>query len=70
LPGVFVPGVWLPNAREKKALREEGFFFSLDRVVRGAGMSVRQTEKDEPQPQVLVAFGFLMTNCAPSRPSE
>ncbi|MGF6442274.1 hypothetical protein QF002_003085 [Paraburkholderia youngii] len=24
-----------------------------------------QTENDEPQPQVVVAFGFLMTNCAP-----
>lgn len=29
-----------------------------------------QTEKDEPQPQVLEALGFLMTNCAPSSPSE
>ena len=28
-----------------------------------------QTEKDEPQPQVVDAFGFLMTNCAPSRSS-
>ena len=26
-------------------------------------------ENDEPQPQVVVAFGFLITNCAPSRPS-
>ena len=26
-------------------------------------------ENDEPQPQVLVALGFLITNCAPSRPS-
>ena len=25
------------------------------------------TEKLEPQPQVVVAFGFLMTNCAPCR---
>jgi citrate synthase len=23
------------------------------------------TENDEPQPQVVVAFGFLMTNCEP-----
>ena len=29
----------------------------------------RQAENDEPQPQVVVAFGFLITNCAPSRPS-
>lgn len=24
-----------------------------------------QTEKDEPQPHVVVAFGFLITNCEP-----
>ncbi len=29
----------------------------------------RYAENDDPHPQVLVAFGFLMTNCAPSRPS-
>ena len=28
-----------------------------------------QTEKLEPHPQVVVAFGFLITNCAPSSPS-
>ncbi len=28
-----------------------------------------QAVKEEPQPQVEVAFGFLITNCAPSRPS-
>jgi hypothetical protein len=28
-----------------------------------------QTEKDEPQPQVVEAFGFRITNCEPSRPS-
>ncbi len=28
-----------------------------------------QTVKEEPQPQVDVAFGFLITNCAPSSPS-
>jgi hypothetical protein len=26
----------------------------------------RYAENDEPQPQVEVAFGFLITNCAPS----
>lgn len=26
-------------------------------------------ENEEPQPQVEDAFGFLMTNCDPSRPS-
>ncbi len=29
-----------------------------------------QVEKDEPQPQVVVAFGLRMTNCAPSRSSR
>jgi len=28
-----------------------------------------QTENDDPQPQVVLALGFLITNCAPSRPS-
>ena len=28
-----------------------------------------QAENDEPQPQVDWAFGFLITNCAPSSPS-
>lgn len=27
------------------------------------------TEKDEPHPHVVVAFGFLITNCEPSNPS-
>lgn len=27
------------------------------------------TENDEPQPQVVVAFGFLITNCAPVKSS-
>ena len=38
-------------------------------VIRSVESSADQAEKDEPQPQVVVAFGFLMTNCAPSRPS-
>ena len=32
-------------------------------------LSRGQAEKDEPQPQVDCAFGFLITNCAPSRSS-
>ena len=28
-----------------------------------------QAEKEEPQPQVVVAFGLRITNCAPSRSS-
>lgn len=27
--------------------------------------AIHQTENDEPQPHVVDAFGFLMTNCAP-----
>ena len=30
-------------------------------------LSSAQAENDDPQPQVEVAFGFLITNCAPSR---
>ncbi len=33
------------------------------------GLRLQVVENDEPQPQVVVAFGFLITNCAPSRPS-
>jgi hypothetical protein len=28
-----------------------------------------QAENEDPHPQVLVAFGFLMTNCAPCKSS-
>jgi len=33
------------------------------------GMCANQTPKDEPQPQVVVAFGLRMTNWAPCSPS-
>src|SRR5438093_1303487 len=33
------------------------------------GAIASQTENEDPHPQVVVAFGFLITNCAPSRPS-
>ncbi len=37
---------------------------------RAYGVTVkRHTENDDPQPQVEDAFGFLITNCAPSNPS-
>ena len=49
-----------PGTHIKKAA-EAAFFMCLDNAY---------AENDEPQPQVLVAPGFLMTNCAPSRPSE
>lgn len=35
-----------------------------------APRSTSYEENDEPQPQVLVALGFLMTNWEPWRPSE
>lgn len=34
-----------------------------------ACLRLDQTEKEEPQPQVDTALGFLMTNWAPSSPS-
>lgn len=51
--------------RTKKTEAEASVFISPPR-----GADVTHTENEEPQPQVLVAFGFLITNCAPSRPSE
>lgn len=41
--------------------------FSFRRT--GANLSRAQTENDEPHPQVVVAFGFLITNWAPLRSS-
>ncbi|VWB86865.1 hypothetical protein BAR24066_04112 [Burkholderia arboris] len=41
--------------------------FSFRRT--GAKLSCAQTENDEPHPQVVVAFGFLITNWAPLRSS-
>ena len=38
--------------------------------VRHGGGSARQAENDEPQPQVVCAFGLRITNCAPSRSSR
>ncbi len=35
----------------------------------GADLPDAQTENDEPHPQVVVAFGFLITNWAPLRSS-
>ena len=45
----------------KKGLRGVLFWYSQALAA--------QTENEEPQPQVVWAFGFLITNCAPSRPS-
>ena len=36
---------------------------------RGPRVLGAQAVKDDPQPQVVVAFGFLITNCAPCRSS-
>jgi hypothetical protein len=35
----------------------------------GLPKGLPQTENDDPHPHVEVAFGFLITNCAPSSPS-
>lgn len=35
----------------------------------GVITKISYTENEEPQPQVVAAFGFRMTNWAPSRPS-
>ena len=54
-----------------KGLRELKFSrrrrcISADSIV---GLEI-YTENEEPQPQVVCALGFRITNCAPSRPSE
>ena len=41
---------------------------AAEAALANAGKST-QAEKLEPQPQVVVAFGFLITNCAPCRSS-
>ena len=47
---------------EKQKARVYGLF----RVKPGIAT---QVEKDDPQPQVVVALGLRITNCEPSRPS-
>ena len=47
-----------------KTIKKRGFsapFLSVSGVI-PVGY---QTENDEPQPQLVDAFGFLITNCAP-----
>ncbi len=44
-----------------------GRFFHLK--TRKASGFRHQAEKEDPQPQVVVALGFLMTNCAPCKSS-
>ncbi len=56
--GCLVPGT-LKTPNEKRAASGQPFV-----VETGS-----QAEKLDPQPQVVVAFGFLMTNCAPCRSS-
>lgn len=33
----------------------------------GFGSRARYAEKDDPHPQVVTAFGLVITNCAPAR---
>ncbi len=56
----FVRELMTPAARTKKGAMIAPFRY----VVR-----FPQTEKDDPQPQVVVAFGLRITNRAPSRSS-
>lgn len=46
-----------------------GPYFETQGTLHCALSGNEHQEKDEPQPQVVVAFGFLMTNCAPSKSS-
>ena len=55
-------GIGLAWAQKKAAL------VGRHATARGAA-SRTQTEKLEPQPQVVSALGFLMTNCAPCKSS-
>ncbi len=52
--------VRLEDCHTQKKAAPKAAFFMQERY---------QAVKLEPQPQVLVAFGFLITNCAPSRSS-
>jgi len=51
---------WAPSIAPETPIKKgaSGAFFLTD--------FSDQAEKDDPQPQVEVAFGFLITNCAPS----
>lgn len=52
------------NGHKKRGMMPR---FSFRRT--GVDLSCAQTENDEPHPQVVVAFGFLITNWAPLRSS-
>jgi hypothetical protein len=64
-----------PDRRPLKRAEAErvtpfGLCFSATLPARKRGKKLRcQVEKLEPQPQVVVALGLRITNCAPSRPS-
>src|SRR5450830_1449175 len=56
--------------RKRKCLASPGIFHHFTPNKHGFYFCLLgYTEKDEPQPQVEVAVGFLMTNWAPSRSS-
>ena len=62
--GLRVLGALYPPRDAERARNDDGA-----RRRRRAGSGNAQAEKLEPQPQVLVAFGFLITNWAPCRSS-
>ena len=61
-------------ARTSGTLRDEIREASADKRAETADRT-REAERqvavnEDPQPQVVTAFGFRITNCAPSRPSR
>ena len=63
---LFLPKVSLGRLAESGAQNEKGAEAPFQQSTR---MCSDHTENEEPQPQVVVALGFLITNCAPSRSS-
>ena len=68
LPGAFALVIVLPPISHRAGKAILGIP-GLARYSRKYSNVLVQTENEEPQPQVLVAFGFRITNCEPSRPS-
>ena len=58
-----------PDRPNKKGSPTAPFFVGPRPVGAVVGDSRCQTLKLDPQPQVVVALGFLITNCAPSKSS-
>lgn len=59
-----------PSDDQKNGLRIVVGHFHNYNACAESSPAGNHAEKDEPQPQVEVAFGLRITNCDPSRPSE